>query len=143
VPFLSALFAAQPEGPPLNAVATDSYVGERSDCPPLNALFLAAPVAFKAASSSTPDGCPPGRAPPRCTPTTPSRPAWSPPPWPNARLHHPSGSRSPSQELVTILAVDRQYPGLAPGGSQSRIFRCIPLLTSTHSTREPTPFRRS
>jgi len=62
VPFLSALFAAQPEGPPLNAVATDSYVGERSDCPPLNALFLAARVAFKAASSSTPDGCPPRKS---------------------------------------------------------------------------------
>ncbi len=37
----------KPEGPPLVAVATDSYVGEGFDCPPLDTLFLAAPVAFR------------------------------------------------------------------------------------------------
>lgn len=37
----------RPEGPPQLAVATDSYVGEGFDCPPLDTLFLAAPVAFR------------------------------------------------------------------------------------------------
>src|SRR3954471_24890473 len=97
VAFFSALFAAQPEGPPLLAVATASYVGEGFDCPPLNDLFLAAPVAFRGrlvqhAGRMLPSS--PRRSTAECTPATPSRPAWSPPPRPNARLHHPSGSRS-------------------------------------------------
>src|SRR4051812_4134237 len=148
VAFFSALSAAQPEGPPRLAVAADSYVGEGFDCPPLNALFLAAPVDFKGrlvqhagrvlrswprksaaevpaylaiatgglASSLT------GRAP---------------------GYTGPRGPRSPSQQFVTIQAVERSYPGLAPTGRESRIFRCIPLLTCTVSTRERTPFRCS
>jgi superfamily II DNA or RNA helicase len=42
-----ARLAPQPGGPPILAVATGPYAGEGFDCPPLDTLFLAAPVASK------------------------------------------------------------------------------------------------
>jgi superfamily II DNA or RNA helicase len=41
-------------GPPLLAVATGSYAGEGSDCPALDTLFLAAPVASKGSLTQYP-----------------------------------------------------------------------------------------
>ena len=42
-----ARLTPQPGGPPLLAVGTGPYVGEGFDCPPLDTLFLAAPVASR------------------------------------------------------------------------------------------------
>jgi hypothetical protein len=43
-----ALLEPDPAGAPLLVVATGSYIGEGFDCPVLDRLFLAAPMAFNA-----------------------------------------------------------------------------------------------
>jgi hypothetical protein len=100
VALFSALSAAQPEGPPRLAVAADSYVGEGFDCPPLNALFLAAPVDFKGRLVQHA-----GRVlrswPRKSAAEVPAYLAIatgglaSSPDWTRARLHRPSGSPAP------------------------------------------------
>src|ERR1700734_987964 len=72
-----ARLTRQPGGPPLLAVATGPNAGEGVDCPPLDTLFLAAPVANKgsllqyAGRILRPTTA---RPPPRSTTTTTSSP---------------------------------------------------------------------
>jgi hypothetical protein len=106
----AALARLQPRsgGPPLLAVATGQYVGEGFDCPALDTLFLAAPVANKGSLTQYAAGsCARTRArpPPKFTTTSMSGQASLPLCSPNARPATPvsasptrAGSHSPKRQ---------------------------------------------
>jgi len=111
----------QPGGPPLLAVATGPYAGEGFDCPPLDTLFLATPVASKgrllqyAGRILRPYD---GKATAESTTTTMSSPASWPHRWPSAHPATPASASPTPASSPTPPALRFAHPSHPEGPAE-------------------------